>query len=291
MVYDYIIAGSGIAGSICAYELSRKDKTCLILEKEAGRFEKICGGGVSYKAIELLEDIGIDIEKILDDEVSIVQGHTIFYKNNSVTKEYKDNMYSLGTTRQKLDSFLLEQALKKGAKIKYNEEVTEISKKNDLYTINGYESYNFVCAVGARGINVSSLKKQTVGISAQIKGKSNLESNKFYYWYYSDTDEKYFWIFPIGKDIWNIGVWFRNPDKTMKTEFEDGINKFVNPNFNLGYEYIKLPKGEFLGNIDQRDFNIVDGIGDFSGNNNIKNGGGIIGAIKSAIEYSNNQQD
>ena len=50
MIYDYIIAGSGIAGSVCAYELSKLNKSCLILEKEPYRLEKICGGGVSPPA-------------------------------------------------------------------------------------------------------------------------------------------------------------------------------------------------------------------------------------------------
>ena len=288
MIYDYIIAGSGIAGSICAYELSRHNKSCLILEKEPSRFEKICGGGVSYKAIRILKEIGINIEEILGAETSIVNGHTFFHNNKVETYNYKTGVFALGTPRYIFDEFLLKQSVRQGAIVKYNEKVNNIIKENNLYIVNNYKAYNFVCAVGARGIGNNIPKGQSVGISAQIVGQSILASDKFYFWYYSDSEDKYFWLFPIGRNLWNVGVWFKKPDSSMKRDFINGMEKILKPYFKLGYSYKILPKGEFLGNIDQRniDGNCCDGIGDFAGKNNIKNGGGIIYAIESAIEYA-----
>ncbi len=288
MIYDYIIAGSGIAGSICAYELSRHNKSCLILEKEPDNFEKICGGGVSYKAIRLLKTIGINIEELLGEETSIVNGHTFFSNNKCEIYNYKTGVFSLGTSRYIFDEFLLKQSLRQGAIVKYNEKVDGIIKENNLYRINNYKAYNFVCAVGARGIGNHIPKGQSVGISGQIVGQSILPQDKFYFWYYSDSKDKYFWAFPIGRNLWNVGVWFKKPDSSMKRDFIKGMEKFIKPSFKLGYIYKIEPKGEFLGNIDQRsiDGNCYNGIGDFAGKNNIKNGGGIISAIESAIEYA-----
>ena len=220
--------------------------------------------------------------------MSIINGHVVFNKDGCILKNYKPGVYSLGSTRYEFDSFLLNNALKKGAIVKYNEKVTNISKENDLYLVNGYKAHNFVCAVGARGINKSIPKGQSIGISAQIEGKPTLQPDKFYFWYYTDNDDKYFWIFPIGKNLWNIGVWFRNPDSTMKKDFYKGIDNYVKKYFKLGYKYRIPPKSDFLGNIDQRSIgrNYYNGIGDFAGKNNIRNGGGIIGAIESALEYT-----
>ena len=288
MVYDYIIAGSGIAGSVCAYELSRQNKSCLILEKEPDRFEKICGGGVSYKAIALLKSIGINIEEIFSEETSIIDGHIFFRNNKFEMHNYKDGVFAMGTPRYIFDEFLLKQSLRQGAIVKYNEKVDAITKENNLYIVNNYKAYNFVCAVGARGIANHIPNGQSVGISGQIVGQSILPSDKFYFWYYSDSEDKYFWTFPIGKNLWNVGVWFKKPDSSMKRDFIEGMEKFIKPYFRLGYSYKIQPKGEFLGNIDQRsiDDNCCDGIGDFAGKNNIKNGGGITSAIESAIEYA-----
>jgi UDP-galactopyranose mutase len=32
-IYDYLIVGSGLYGSICAYELNKKGYTCLVIDK------------------------------------------------------------------------------------------------------------------------------------------------------------------------------------------------------------------------------------------------------------------
>ena len=53
-MYDYIIVGSGVAGAVCAYELSRIGYSCLAIEKNAKDYEKICGGVES--AITLAEN-------------------------------------------------------------------------------------------------------------------------------------------------------------------------------------------------------------------------------------------
>lgn len=288
MIYDYIIAGSGIAGSVCAYELSKLNKSCLILEKEPYRLEKICGGGVPHRAIELLQNIGMNIDELLNEDISIVNGCTLFYADKQEIHNYDSASFALGTTRYVFDEFLLKQSLSQGAIIKYNEKVDCITKENNLYIVNNYKAHNFVSAVGARGIENKVPKGQSVGISVQITGHSSLPSDRFYYWYYSGSKDKYFWMFPIGKDLWNVGVWFKRPDSSMKRDFDYCIKNILLPYFKDGYDYKIPPRGEFLGNVDQRNLHgkYYDGIGDFAGKNNIKNGGGIIYAIESAIEYA-----
>lgn len=285
MIYDYLIAGSGVAGCVCAYELSRKNKSSLILEKEKDLHEKVCGGGISYKAIRLLENIGMDIKSLFSLNVSLITGHVISFPDEVRQYNYPSGVYSLGMQRMIFDSFLLEQALTMGAEIKYYETVSDIVINNQYYNINGYTGKHFISAVGARGITGVPPEGQSIGISAQIEGISHFRQDKFYYWYYTDKDDRYFWIFPIGKNLWNIGVWFRHPSCSMKRDFLYGLETYVNPNFD-NYQYRITAKAEFLGNIDQRNPYISEGIGDYAGMNNIRNGGGIIGAIQSAIAYA-----
>lgn len=287
MIYDFIIAGGGIAGSVCAYELCRNGKTCVVLEKEQPLHEKICGGGVPYKAIRLLTDIGINLmEQTIQEQTQRVTGHIINSPHKNEEKIYSEGNVSLGLQRSTLDSFLQLCAKRQGADIQYGEKVCEINNINGLYIVNKYMAREFVCAVGARGIGNITTNGQSVGISMQIEGNSILRSDRFHYWYFTDSDDKYFWIFPIGRSRWNIGVWYRMPSCQMKSEFENGIKNYVLPNFPYGYEIISKPRGEFLGNMDQRTDIICNGIGDFAGMNNIKNGGGIIGAIESAIKVA-----
>jgi len=58
--YDVIIFGAGPAGLMCAEILSKSDKSVLVLEKNEIFGDKVCGGGLTRKATELL-DIPDDI--------------------------------------------------------------------------------------------------------------------------------------------------------------------------------------------------------------------------------------
>ena len=74
MIYDYIIIGGGISGYVSAYELGKQNKTCLILEKNKNQSEKVCGGGVSYKALKLLEEAGMCTSELYNLDCKEIKG-------------------------------------------------------------------------------------------------------------------------------------------------------------------------------------------------------------------------
>lgn len=288
MDFDYIIAGGGIAGAVCAYQLSKNHKQCLILEKTEQLTEKRCGGGVPYTAVSLLKNIGIDVGWLLSNGATAVHGHVFCYSGWKEVHTYRPGIYSIGTSRKVFDGFLIQNALQAGAVIKYGNTVSAIKRTESGVFVNGVSARKFVCAVGARGLNGNPPNGQTMGISAHIVGLSRLQPSRFYFWYPENRADSYFWAFPIGQELWNVGLWYQKPDSSMKQTFLEGIYRFIEPNFPNGFKYQLIPRGEFLGNIDQRmayDF-ALDGIGDFAGYNNKKNGGGILYAIQSALQYA-----
>ena len=88
MIYDYIIIGAGISGCVCSYLLQKNGYKCLILEKNKNICEKVCGGGISYKAIRLLREIGMPVSELFGMDVSAVNGHIINFKTNRIIKIY-----------------------------------------------------------------------------------------------------------------------------------------------------------------------------------------------------------
>ena len=52
--FDVIIVGGGPAGLQCARELSRSSLRILLLEKREGFGDKLCGGGLTMKSMEVL---------------------------------------------------------------------------------------------------------------------------------------------------------------------------------------------------------------------------------------------
>lgn len=257
----------------------------MVVEKHNSPYEKVCGGGVSYKAIDLLSSIGMDTKKLFDLDCSLVSGHTIFRGDSAVAKTYADGNVSIGIQRKLFDAFLLEQAKEYGVEIAYGEDVLEVERNKQTYNINDYAGKDIIWAIGARAVNGFFLKGQSIGISAIIQGKFDLDNRRFYYWYEPEIQDRYFWTFPVGIDKWNVGVWSRRTFPNMMKYYEKCISAYF-LNHSLGaWCYIYSARAEFLGHIDQRKEG-DKGVGDYAGLCNERNGGGIIPAICSAINIS-----
>ena len=59
---DVIIIGAGASGSSAAFHLARRGKKVTLLEKEATKFLKPCGGGMAAAGQKLKDDFGILME-------------------------------------------------------------------------------------------------------------------------------------------------------------------------------------------------------------------------------------
>lgn len=287
MVYDYIIIGSGIAGNVFAHEISKLNKTCLILEKNTTRIEKICGGGVPRKAIDLLKTIGIDVSDIEPYKFSVVNGVRCTCGDQHESKTYNPDAYAIGIRRAVLDEFLLQKAIKAGADIAYGEYVRNVEEVNGIYIVNGYYAKNVVYACGARGLEEKYISGQSIAMSTIIYGECSLANDFFHYFYLDKTKKKYVWAFPVGDKLWNIGLWSDQPYSKMKKDFINYFEEMIRLHFENDYKIVEPLKGEFLGNVDLSEvYNTKYGIGDFAGLNNKKNGGGITQAIESAIKLA-----
>ena len=286
--FDYFIAGAGISGCVCAYLLCRLGYSCLVLEKENIGHEKICGGGVPRKAINLLSGIDISINPLYNSGATKIFGHKMHFSNGlTVDNVYRDDEFALGVRRLFFDDYLRKQAQAAGAIVRFGADAKSICYSHSRYFFEDNVGKKFICAVGARGISGKPPYGQSFGISTIIDGESLLQSNRFYFWYLTATNDSYFWAFPVSTHTWNVGVWYRVPSPDMLFVLKSRISWLKNSFFPYGFSVIIPPKGEFLGNIDQTGINgfPCEGLGDFAGTNNPLNGGGIIYAIASSINY------
>ncbi|MFJ7244907.1 geranylgeranyl reductase family protein [Kitasatospora sp. NPDC098652] len=76
---DVIVVGAGPAGSTAAYHLARTGLDVLLLEKFAFPREKVCGDGLTPRAVKQLVDMGIDVSEeagwLHNKGLRLISGH------------------------------------------------------------------------------------------------------------------------------------------------------------------------------------------------------------------------
>lgn len=152
MLYDYIIAGSGPAGSTAAFCLQKQGAKCLVLEADLQKNEKVCGGFLTWTGVHLLEQIGLT-PSILLEQSSVNIHSLIIHKNNETfVYQYHCGEYGIGTSRKLFDSWLLNCAVSAGAEILYGHKVQTFSEKNGLIEVCSNQCKKFILAVAFEGL-------------------------------------------------------------------------------------------------------------------------------------------
>lgn len=294
MVYDVVIIGAGVAGISCAIALKKYGISCIILNKATRT--KACGGGITHKSLELLSRLGISASEFLNKDAKIIKYSKQILKNGDIKiTDYTTRRpinFSVGMSREKFDEVLRRKAVQIGIPIEtnYSEDSIFIGEHiND----SKYPYKKIVFATGAaNSMNYKIDKKiyRTFGVSMEVGAALNIADDTFYFYMENDNyDDNYNWIFPIGTNRWNIGVWRKDNPLFIKSIFE----KFYKEVFLPKADKMILP-GELKGgyiNCGHCSFYKKDDsvyyIGDCAGCSNIKNGEGIYQAVKTGIDAAN----
>jgi geranylgeranyl reductase family protein len=139
------IIGAGVAGSFLAWLLSRKGVDCVIYDG-AGVREKPCGGGCTSRVTRRYPFLtAASIRKNLVRHLSY---HSNRYREINLELEDPIWIYS----RRELDGFLLEQALKSGARLR-SVRVVSLEQESGQWRVRDTEGESTCCdfLVGADG--------------------------------------------------------------------------------------------------------------------------------------------
>jgi geranylgeranyl reductase family protein len=123
---DVIVVGAGPAGSTAAYHLARHGLAVLVLEKSQFPREKVCGDGLTPRAVKQLIKMGIDTDPakgwLPNKGLRVIGGGVRLQLDWPELAAYPG--YGLTRTRLDFDQILADRAIEAGAVLKTGHTVT-----------------------------------------------------------------------------------------------------------------------------------------------------------------------
>jgi geranylgeranyl reductase family protein len=226
--YDIIIVGAGPAGTVTALYAARYGLRTLLLDKSRFPRDKVCGDGITGRAISILRDLGL--EAAVDNLPGVRFRKMLFGSARHIEAEIDLNcarnrelVTGYVIRRQVFDNFLLNRARAVGTTCVEGFTVDELVWENGkVCGVVGHDSgsgarreYRGCIVVGADGYR--SIVARKVGTYAIHPAHWIVAIRRYYrnvarvsdcieLHYVSAVTPGYFWIFPLDNGLANVGI-------------------------------------------------------------------------------------
>jgi len=302
--FDLIVIGGGPAGAATAIQASRGGASVAIFEKASSGRDKVCGDGLTPRAIGALQKLQIDLEGIHKiNGLRMIAGKT----RRELEWPSGGSFPSYGAvwTRRELDSHLLETASQSGATIFYETEVVPVFEGERVVGVtSGTEIWDtdlVVAASGAPGkvarmLGTERKSGEPYGIAIRTYVESPRHADHYLEASLAMRDSTgtpipgYGWMFPTGNGTVNLGVGALSTMKGFKklnlNTLCDLYRDLIADEWEVG-PYLEKPRAWRLPMTSQkRHGNGWAAVGDAAGLINPMNGEGIDYSLESGMLIS-----
>ncbi|CNE29742.1 geranylgeranyl reductase [Mycobacterium tuberculosis] len=209
-MHDVIVVGAGPAGTSAACHLARAGLDVLVLEKTSFPREKICGDGLTPRAVDELRALDIDLSDwFRTDGVRLIgAGRTLELPWPSG--------HGLTRTRTDLDELLARQAMAAGATLLENTKVTapvvDRGRVTGVETSAGtHQSRLVIAADGASSrlsiaLGLHPRRDRPIGIAGRRYYRSPRHKDTYLEIWLDLAPAAYGWVFGMGDGTCNVGV-------------------------------------------------------------------------------------
>lgn len=227
MEYDVIVVGGGPAGASTAYFNAKQGKKVLLIDKRIFPRDKVCGDGITGKALSLLHEMGLSDEIEGIKEISS-KGVKIYAPNQKVLnisiESPHDPFSAFSIDRMIIDEVMFNKAketvLENNGVVLHETVKSPIIENDKVIGVKTDKSeYHGKLIVGAGGYNCPISKYVLKCNDVPKQNRAHYSSALREYWENIEGNDGdfeihfidgilpgYFWIFPISETKFNIGV-------------------------------------------------------------------------------------
>ncbi len=300
--YDIAVIGAGPAGAATAIRAARGGARVIVFEKGTYGRDKVCGDGLTPRAIGALNDLDIDLE----DSHHIVGLRMIANKTRReldwpTTARFPN--HGAVWPRRRLDAALMDAAVEAGAELVYETEALPII--DDHGRVTGVEAAGttfsadlVVLATGAPGaasrlLGAERIADEPFGLAIRTYAASPRHADAHLEACLTLKDENgtpipgYGWMFPAGDGTVNIGVGALSTMKGFKSlnlnKLIDNYRTQVTQEWDLGPNLERPRAWRLPMSVQKRHGDGWVAIGDAAGLVNPMNGEGIDYGLESGM--------
>jgi geranylgeranyl reductase family protein len=225
--FDVCVIGAGPAGATAACLLAKEGIDTLLVDRAIFPRDKVCGDGVGPRAVRVLEKLGLYPSEGFPGRFRL-EGVRIGSPNRSILEVSIMDDPGVGAgyviPRKRLDGWLLEQAVEKGAVLRDSMEVLQVEKRKGGIRVSGSRGGSRVSvqarfAIGSWGARAGRVARphpssgsgsrfSVVAVRAYFTGLQGI--GPFMEIHFDPgLVPGYGWVFPTGPDSANIGYGMR----------------------------------------------------------------------------------
>ncbi|WP_161554208.1 NAD(P)/FAD-dependent oxidoreductase [Stenotrophobium rhamnosiphilum] len=220
VTYDLAVIGAGPAGAAAAFHAARAGLRVVLLDKSEFPRDKICGDGLTARAVLELQKLGLEEEvqkrgaRIHQFQMTAPLGRVVAQLKGA--PGFPDYAYVL--PRLQLDMLLVERAVAAGAELRTQQEVTHWDADDSgitlkIKTSSGEQSLRARLAILATGAHLALaqrmrlLARKPEMMVASRQYLEGLDQQDTWHLHFGrSTLPGYGWIFPAGNGLANVGI-------------------------------------------------------------------------------------